>query len=220
MSCRISLNVIGEPSASFSNSEWKEKVYTSAVALPTPSSDINGTHLIFRVSQLRNNGPDTDNLCHCVFSSLTKAGWFGGKKPNIRWWYSERRLRGQEPAGLTLVAQESPIYPECRSILFSETYTGLLPTHSRDKEYVDWIKKCADRLGLSPSEIPINLGVAIYLGTDKENIGEIPTGRIKNIIDGLHPIIGSDDTKIDQVFVQKNVIELQQTETKIIIWMT
>jgi hypothetical protein len=44
------------------------------------------------------------------------------------------------------------------------------------------------------------IGISIYFADNKMNIGEIAIGRVRNIMESLHHIIGKDDAKFIQCF--------------------
>jgi len=63
-------------------------------------------------------------------------------------------------------------------------------------------------------------GVIIEFGSDKVNIGDISTGKVKPVIDCLYPIIGGtpgrpDDWRIDELYIIKGKCDLDTDSIRI-----
>lgn len=199
--------------------EWKHAIH--AKATNNIPSNINGVNLSFRLSSNSRNGQpfDLDNLCEPVFSSLCKSGWFGGKRKNIQWWYAERQV--SQPSGVTISSVIPKIENQHKKFL-SATYNGTLPKNSKDISFIKWIKRITDQLNVQM--INNSFGLRLQFGDEMINIGEIPTGRVKNVIDCLYPIMGGEigkpnDWKVEKLLVAKGIPELMKDELRLDVFI-
>jgi hypothetical protein len=214
MEDKLIIEVSGEPISSFGRSSWKEKITYLSKNTDYMLVNPTGVNLLFRVSRLRLVGPDVDNLSHNVFASLFQAGWFHGRKSNIKWWTARREIDSQNK-GVTIIGSTKPIIPEIGQLIFDGVFCGEFPQHSNDNEYVTWVEKQTKEIKCAELGF---IGIALYFGSKDVSIGEISTGRIKNLIDGLHPLIGHDDTKVKSMIAIKEVEGLEYNEVHIQLW--
>lgn len=218
---RVELFVPGEPATFATKGEkpWKEAV-TAAASLCVPTLEaVDGVTLDFTLSSHSRNGQpfDLDNLCDPVFVSLKNAGWFGGRKANVRWW---RATKAEGPvSGVKIVGQAGPPNPDERSLLLQAVYQGDLPHHGRHEGFAAWAREIAQVMS---GPAPCCLGIGLRLGSPDVTIAEIASGRVKNIIDCLYPIIGGEasaphDWKVHELWVDRGT-EGQVSRLDVDIW--
>jgi hypothetical protein len=202
---------------------WRKALECSICSIPTLSNENFGFDLKFILPTLApNNQPlDIDNLCEPVFSVLiNKLGWFGGKRPNIKWWRA-MKICGQ-PSGLQLSAETRIPLEMTRlfeNLLFDGVYEGELPRRATDNQIPSWINS------LKEFESPQNSDrfvIHLQFGGLKLNIGNIATGEVKSIIDCLYPVIGGlkgkpEDWRVDVLQVEKGATNLNDS-VRISIW--
>lgn len=215
------LVITSEPATYSTNGEMEFKNAIYDKVLSEIPSNINGVNLSFSVSSNTRKGHkfDLDNLCEPVFSSLCRAGWFNGKRPSIKWWYAERKV--SQPSGVTI----SSVFPELDrryKRTLSAKYKGPLPRNSRDELFIEWIKEVIHQLDINTTMK--SFGLRLQFGDDMLNIGDISTGRVKNVIDCLYPLVGGeigkpDDWKIEKLLVEKGKTELSKDELRIDVFV-
>lgn len=210
----VELFVPGEPATFATKGEkpWKEAV-TAAASLCVPALEaVDGVTLEFTLSSHHRNGQpfDLDNLCDPVFVILKNAGWFGGRKANVRWW---RATKSVGPAsGVRILGQSKPPADVQRSVLMQAVYKGDLPHDGRHEGFAAWAREIAQRM---PGPTPDRLGIGLRFASSDITIAEIASGRVKNIIDCLYPIIGGDasephDWKVHDLRVERGTTTLNR----------
>ena len=175
------------PFATAGERPWKDALATQ---LQTVSEDRTGRfiELDFAVAPAIGyaRGADLDNFCEPVFSVVAnRVGWFGGSRPNIRAFRARKTLA--EPTG-------------CRILITDDRWDGTwidgvdllndvspdpLPRSARDEPFARWV---AERMTLAAS-LSADVGVELRF-PGPINLGDVATGRIKNIIDCLYPVLG------------------------------
>lgn len=216
-----SIDIVGEP-ATFATARerpWKDAIGAAARAVPTPLH-VSGVTLQFRVSALQRNGQpyDLDNLCEPVFSALCREGWFGGKRNTIAWWWATRTLSHR--SGVRVIPGTAPS-ARAGTAGIAGTYRGPLPRNGADAHFARWAHHLAQQHSGLPSGA--RLGLALHFGLPTLNIADIATGRVKNVIDNLYPILGGragapSDWRIDNLFVDKCVADLPTDVLRVAIW--
>lgn len=202
---------------------WKKALECSVYSIPIPSSENFGLNLKFILPTLApNNHPlDIDNLCEPVFSVLVnKLGWFGGKRPNIKWWRA-MKICGQ-PSGLQLSAETRIPLEMTRlfgNLLFDGVYEGELPRKATDNQIPSWLNSLKE---FESSQNNGRFVIRLQFGGLKLNIGNIATGEVKSIIDCLYPVIGGlkgkpEDWRVDALQVEKGTTNLDDS-VRISIW--
>ena len=178
--------------------------------LPVPSSEKRSYNL------------DLDNLCHPVFSVLiTKKGWFEGKRPKLEFWYA-MKINGESP-GLKLsleTVKSIDLINEFGKPFFDNIYEGKLPSNATDPKIPTWLNTLGNFKLPNENE---RLIIWLQFGGTKRNIGEIPDGPVKHVIDCLYPIIGGpkgnpNDHIVDILQVEKSVPNLSNDMVRICIW--
>lgn len=188
-----------------------ERKWKAALDLAIPQADpghtASGLRMTFALEALERKGRpfDLDNLCEPVISVLVnRKGYFGGRRPNIRWWHASRRR--SEPVGcrIDLCQGAMPTIMGPNSI-FRGTYAGALPRCATDTAIADWLAKS---LGSRCMPVDGRAAVGLTFGTASVNLGDIATGCVKAVIDNLFPILGGTigapaDWRIDELLVAK-----------------
>jgi hypothetical protein len=204
------------PFATAGEHPWKE-----ALAAQTPcSSEECSTGMVMDFS-LRYDvpwpgHPDIDNLCEPVFSTvINRLRWFNGTRTNLSWYLATKRPGADLGA---LISVTSSPAPEVASVVmapcFAATWSGSMPKSARDAQFLAWVAAQGARFSDDP------LAVALEFGGSGVNIGDVPTGAVKHIIDCLQPVIGGrlgnpDDHRIVRLFVAKNVSGAGESSVRI-----
>lgn len=220
------IQILGIPATYSTAGEkgWKAALQQSI--LPCSGKVVQGITMEFSLPlpTSENREKDIDNLCEPVFSVVAGSlDWFRGSRPNIKWWRATKDYT--QPYGLDLVMESeapSKMANEFGRPFFDEVYSGELPfavKGIKDIPFIEWLKK------KSSGVIQSNCQFAVCLrfgGTDV-NIGEIPTGTVKRVIDCLSPIIGtnrghSNDRLVSVLQVEKDVSELSTGILGVCVW--
>jgi len=199
----------GEPAPFATRGEalWKETLRRCINEAPGSVTSFTGVIFRFRVSALKRNGHpfDLDNLAEPVFAVLVnEKGYFGGKRPNIKWWMAERVI-SSSPGVEIILSNEKPSFVILGEKVFEGHYRGELPKSARDESFAEWVKSL---LKITPS----GESFAVYLTfSEHVNLGDIATGPVKHVLDNLYPVFGGkagspEDWKIEKLFVEKNSI--------------
>ncbi|MEN3039551.1 MAG: hypothetical protein ABDI07_10480 [Candidatus Kryptonium sp.] len=186
-----------------------ERVWKEELRRGIPERKISGEtglKLKFYLSSFDRMGQpfDLDNLVEPVFSVLVgEKGYFGGRRTNIKWWYAKREISsGIEGVEIELCTGYSSSVISGRQIL-DEEFREALPQSLKNSRIPDWLK--AMQIG------PIHEGERFSVNLQfpaQVNIGEIPTGPVKIVIDSLYPIFGGserspNDWKVDELLIEK-----------------
>lgn len=162
---------------------------------------------------------DLDNLCEVAFSVLVGGlGWFGGRRPGVRWWSATRRVARPTGCAVTIHEERADRRPRFAPIA-SGIYPGPLPSSARDPDLAVWaasIPVC--RGGGGPFSLGIAFGGAV-------NIGDIATGRVKAVIDCLYPWLGGncgapEDHRISALHVEQEAAGVPVGSVAISLWPT
>ncbi len=180
----------GEPAtfATEREASWKQVIAKAVPAAPI-SHQARGLILDFSASSLKRRGHpfDVDNLCDPMFSVIVNnKGWFHHRRPNIRWWKAGLSLSERPGCRVTFCQGGAPEFGPFPSAIMNGSFSGQLPRSSDDVEFCKWLTSSIKE----PSPRTADLAVRIGFQSEKVNIGEIATGRVKNILDCLYPILG------------------------------
>jgi hypothetical protein len=194
------IKVEGDPASFATRGEvpWKERL---EAALGEVAFDPTGTvlSLDFVVSARPGYpmGADLDNLCEPVIAVVAgRLGWFGGRRFDIRGLWARKRVG--TPTGC-----EVSVFPDWAQaplgnvpVLLDATWTGELPRSGRDLVFAQWVGRELRALPSPGSRVAVRVEFAGRL-----NIADMSTGRLKNVIDGLWPILGGtpgapDDSRV------------------------
>ena len=213
--------VVGEPAtyATTAEAAWRNAVIAGVVG--RVPEDATCVSIAFSLSSVTRHWQrfDLDNLCAPVFSGLTRAGWFKGRRPNIQWWQASKRLAS--PAGVEIRPSSVPSPPAIEGESFKAVYSGVLPKSGSDQVFAGWVR--SNLAGLDFSDTELKLGVSLRFGSSKENIAEIATGSVKKIIDCLYPLIGGvaskpHDWKVEAHYVEKGCPDVEPQAVKVSVW--
>jgi len=197
----------GEPAPFATRGEalWKDTLRRCINEALGSVTSFTGVILRFRVSALKRNGHpfDLDNLAEPVFAVLiNEKGYFGGKRPNIKWWKAERVI-SSSPGVEIILSDKMPSFAISGEKVFEGHYRGELPKSARDEAFAEWVKS------LFKAQ-PFGERFAVYLTLpERVNLGDISTGPVKHVLDNLYPVFGGkagspEDWKIERLFVEKN----------------
>lgn len=158
-------------------------------------------------------GYDLDNLVEPVFSVLiNRKGYFGGRRPNVRWFLARRVWGDTEGLKIELCKGNPPPIWSGKGLILETIYSGPIPGSGSFSLLSEWLAS----QGLKP--VSDRVGVFLSL-PEKTNIGDISTGPVKRVIDSLYPVLGGkdasspEDWKINELLVVKK--EINGIEIKI-----
>ncbi len=207
MDC-LTVWIPGEPAtfATKREASWKQVIAQTVPTGPTLGRE-TGLILDFSASSMKRRGHpfDVDNLCEPVFSTIVNnRGWFRNRRPNIQWWKASLSKSAKPGCRLTFCQGNAPEFGPFANVLLEGGFDGQLPKSSDDAEFREWVAQSAKNSPTSAAD----LAVRIRFQSNDINIGEIATGRVKNIIDCLHPILGGkarspEDWRIRLLHVKK-----------------
>jgi hypothetical protein len=175
------------PFATAGERPWKEAIAVALASSP-PSAEGSFLELDFAVAPAIGyaRGADLDNFCEPVFSVLAnRLGWFGGRRPNIQAFRARKTLA--EPAGCRIrisIARWRDSWIEGLSLLDAVS-VGPLPRGARDEAFATWVEATMVRAADPEAVLAVDLGFS-----GPVNLGGIATGRLKNVIDCLYPVLG------------------------------
>ena len=181
--------VTGKP-ASFATAgeqPWKHAVVANLGGLsPDPRAAFLELDFVVAPATGYAEGADIDNLCEPVFSALVnRLGWFGGRRPNVIAFRARKVVGLQTGCRVRVTGARWEDVWISGTDLFDDSTTMSLPQSARDEAFASWVAKGMVR----PAGPTGDLGVEIRF-QGLVNLGDIATGRLKNVIDCLHPVIG------------------------------
>jgi hypothetical protein len=176
------------PFATAGERPWKEALAAALASSSAPSAHGSVLELDFAVAPTTGyaRGADLDNLCEPVFSVLiNRLGWAGGRRPNIQAFRARKSLI--EPTGCRVRIsterwRESWIEGPT---LLDAVSRGPLPFSARDEGFANWVNGAMVR----PAEPQTVTAVELRFA-GPVNLGDIATGRLKNVMDCLYPVLG------------------------------
>lgn len=194
------IRVDGEPASFATRGEvpWKERLAAELGGVAfDPAGTVLSLDLVVSPRQGYPMGPDIDNLCDPVIAVLVgRLGWFGGRRPNIAGLWARKRVGPRTGCEISVFPDwvQTPLGDV--PVLLDATWTGALPTSGRDLTFAQWVGRELQALPSPGSRVAVRLAFAGRL-----NIAELSTGRVKNVIDGLWPILGGtpgapDDSRV------------------------
>lgn len=210
------------PFATGGEISWKERLLAQ-IGPPSLDGKEMGISLGFTLETLAPAGHllDVDNLCEPVFSILVnKMGWFGGRRPNIRWWQATKQVG--ERTGCTLrISTEALVDHPNATPMCDDLYEGPLPRSATDGPVSEWLLALCTRHGWN--RIPEDCTLYLGFGDGKVNIGDIAAGKVKALIDNLWPLLGGErgrpeDHRVSHLIVEKGVAGLVHNQVAIKLW--
>jgi len=218
----VDIHVPGSPSP-FRNAPhdtiWRQAL-SSALPPVRPGVDPDGLAIDFTLAQGRAFGQDLDNLWDPVFSVLVRQkGWFGGHRPNVSWFRATKGI-GQEPGAHVRLFSGLPLHGLRSSQLpcFDGTYEDPPPSSARDEPFAGWCRSLA--LSVRGASL---YAVRLSFGLGRINIAQVAGGSVKNILDGLYPVLGGrpgapDDWRIVSLEAVKNDTGIANGAVRIRVW--
>ena len=159
--------------------------------------------------------PDLDNLCEPVFSILVnRLGWFGGKRPNIRWWRASKRYEGETGCRVRLWSGAVPQFGwGSDRLVVDAVFKGPLPHSAQDERMLSWSRS------LQPNQHPLtswSYCLLLRFGDSSLNLGDVATGAVKSTIDCL--FFSADDRWVTDLQVEKGIAGIPKTGVNVLLW--
>ena len=175
------------PFATRGERPWKDALVRDLAAFP---ADRRGTfvELAFVVAPAIGypGGADIDNLCEPMFSAvINQLGWCSGSRPNMRALRASKSIGGATGCRIRITDEPWPGPLAIGKTLLDATAARPLPTSARDAAFIDWVASSMIR----PASAGTSIAVEVSF-TGPINIGDVATGRLKNVVDCLQPILG------------------------------
>lgn len=145
--------------------------------------EARGLRVHFRVASL---GQDLDDLCEPVLSVLVnKAGWFRGRRSNIRWFEASKSVDTFTGCHLAVSRDPTPVWrtPDGQPLL-DALYPGPLPRSARDPAMAAWALANRQQVATGPCLVRLSFA------SPRVNLGDVATGPVKSAIDCLYPVLG------------------------------
>lgn len=175
----------------------------------------HGLFADFRIAPptAKSPGYDLDNLLDPVFSVVINSrGWFGGRRPNLRWVAARKETARETGVYLAVLADPPDQWVESRvEVGIHDVYRGHLPSSAAVEDYAIWIQRhMMRRLPSGP------VGIQIDFADNHVNLGNIGTGMAKVLIDGMWPVLGGergapDDRRVAALIMRKGIADLGGT---------
>lgn len=208
--------VTGRPFGYSSTGEqqWKDML---TAAVPPSQLQHSGSGLLtdFSVPLPTRQAPgfDLDNLLDLAFSAVVnRRGWFGGRRPNLRWIAAQKEVRAEPGVRLAVLDEPPSLWrPEDVDVVLDAVYQADIPNAAAMGNYEEWVRRNTLR-----SLPPGGVGIAIDLADERVNLGDVGTGAVKALINGLWPVLGGErgapyDGRIAALVVRKGVSSLAGT---------
>jgi hypothetical protein len=194
--------------------QWKAQI--TAVVPAAPGSHA-GTGLFagfdMPAPTSRAPGADLDNLLDPAMSAVINGrGWFGGRRPNVAWVAAQKKTAPEPGAVLAVLDQVPELWEEPDALVaFDDVYRGVLRGAGAVEEYAAWIER-----GRMHRLVSGKVGVRLDFADARVNLGEVATGAIKALIDGLWPVLGGrrgapDDRRVAALVMRKGIADLAGT---------
>ena len=189
MSPLIRLRVDGQPAsfATAGEAPWKETLAAAADGITfDPAGTVLALEFTVSARQGYPQGPDIDNLCDPVIGTLVgRLGWFCGKRPAIQGLWARKRVGPRTGCEISVFAGWQQVALGNVPVLLDATWTDELPRSGRDLVFAQWVGRELQGLPSPGSRIAVRLAFG-----GRMNVAEIATGRVKNVIDCLWPVLG------------------------------
>ena len=185
----LRLRVDGQPAASATAGElpWKEMVAATVDGIAfDPAGTVLALEFVVAARPGYPQGPDIDDLCDPVIATLVgRLGWFGGKRPAIQGLWARKRVGPRTGCEISVFAGWQQVALGNVPVLLDATWTDELPRSGRDLVFAQWVGRELRGLPSPGSRIAVRLAFS-----GRMNVAEIATGRVKNVVDCLWPILG------------------------------
>ncbi len=194
-------------SSGVAEQQWKARI--KAVVPPSPRTHA-GTGLFadFQILSPTTVRPgfDIDNLLDPVLSAVINGqGWFGGRRPNLRWVAAQKTVMAEPGLRLAVLEQPPRLWPEPAAVVaLDDVYPGELPNADTVQEYAAWVQRLGRRRLITG-----RVGVSLDFATERVNLGDV-AGKTKVLIDGLWPVLGGsrgapDDRRVAALRMRKAI---------------
>ena len=175
------------PFATAGERPWKEAV---AAALSSTPPEPHGSflELDFAIAPAVGyaRGADLDNFCEPVFSVLAnRLGWFAGRRPNIQAFRARKTLAEVTGCRIRILGERWHDPWIEGLVLLDGVSGGPLPVSARDEAFAGWVAGAMVR----PAAPGLLVAVELRF-SGAVNLGDIATGRVKNVIDCLYRVLG------------------------------
>ena len=194
--------------------QWKEEIRRTVHRSPGKHGG-NGLFADFYVPRPTNRmaGFDLDNLLDPVLSAVVNAQrWFGGRRPNLGWVAARKQISDHPRLDLAVLDSTPLLWEEAKvEVYLDGTYLMVLPSPSTIEDFARWVEQ------YQPNRMPRGpVGVSITFRESRLNLGDIGTGPIKTVIDGLWPLLGGrrgkpNDGRVTALIARKGVVDLGGT---------
>jgi hypothetical protein len=175
------------PFATAGERPWKDAI-TAELGSATPDRRAAFLELDFTVAPAIGyaRGADLDNFCEPMFSVLAnRLGWFGGSRPNVRAFRARKALGTPTGCRVRIYSERWQDTWIDGAVLLDGVASGALPVSARDDKFAGWVRETMLRPGSSSGLFGVELRF-----TGPVNLGDIATGRLKNVIDCHYPVLG------------------------------
>jgi hypothetical protein len=205
-SARAAWSVVGRPTpfaGGKNEADWRAAIVDTVPPASDPSVH-SGIRVRFALSGSagRPRKCDLDNLLDPVISSVVnKRGWCGGKRTALNFVQAEKLVADTEGADIELLESPTVVELVAESVLLDAVYDGACPTSALDPVFAAWVQAVmTETLGERRAS------VALTFSDSTVNLGEVSTGRLKPLIDGLWPLLGGtpaapQDERIDELLL-------------------
>lgn len=139
---------------------------------------------------------DVDNLCDPVWEGLIgkkhgSARWFGGQRTNLDWMAATKSHAATTRCMLTTAPRiPDELVARFSELLLQDTHCGPLPKKVTNdpahRTFSDWAVARARSTENTP-RCPCGFALAA------QNLGDISTGPVKAMLDGLAGVLGADE---------------------------
>jgi len=193
---------------------WKAQIMSAVPVAPVTHAG-GGLFADFRIAPptAKSPGYDLDNLLDPMFSVMINSrGWFGGRRPNLRWVAARKKAAGETGVYLAVLEDPPDLWVESRvEVGLDNVYHDHLPNLAAVADYTTWVQRhMVRRLPSGP------VGIEIDFADNHVNLGDVGTGRAKVLIDGMWPVLGGqrgapDDRRVAALILRKGIADLGGT---------
>lgn len=200
--------------------EWKAMLKTAIPASPVQHAG-SGLLADFSIPLPTRAAPgfDLDNLLDPALSAVINGrGWFGGRRSNLRWIAAQKHVDLTSGVRLAVLGEPPSLWQaDDVTVLLDGVYEAPVPGLAAIADYEQWVSRNMS----SPAPFG-GVGVAIGFADEHINLGDIGTGPVKTLIDGLWPILGGKrsaphDGRIAALVVAKGIGDFNGTVTVTVV---
>jgi hypothetical protein len=123
---------------------WKIQIMSTVPAAPVTHAG-HGLFADFRIAPptAKSPGYDLDNLLDPVFSVVINSrGWFGGRRPNLRWVAARKETARETGVYLAVLTDPPDQWMESRvEVGINDVYRDHLPSSAAVDDYAIWVQR-------------------------------------------------------------------------------